>query len=166
MGALARAQPGDEMEYQGRQLSSRVAGQEAGAVSNEETGANAVLGASVVSNTFNSAAAVGDIRQRKKMPLDPMSQRRVCYDHVHAEGGCVRWGCRYAHVACPSENGEGEARRREGGHGEGGRGMDDDEDEEPDRRRPRYVPSLVGSRARGGASAVSTHHPYLRFLLI
>jgi hypothetical protein len=44
--------------------------------------------------------------------------------------------------------------------------MDDDEDEEPDRRRPRYVPSLVGSRARGGASAVSTHHPYLRFLLI
>ena len=154
MGALrARRLGSDEMKDQGRQPSSRVAGQEAvGAVSSEESGANGVLGASVAANTSNSAATVGDMRQRRKMPLDPVSQRRVCYDHVHVEGGCVRWGCRYAHVESPSENGEGEAGRQEGGNGEGGQGVEDEEDEEPDRLRPRYVPRI--NRQRAGALTV------------
>lgn len=153
------------MEDQRRQPSSGVAGQDTvDAASSEGNGA---LGASVAAKTSNSAATVGDIRQRRKMPLDPVSQRRVCYDHVHAEGGCVRWGCRYAHVACPSESGDGEARRREAQNGEGGQGVDEEEDEEPDRLRPRYVPVLIGSRAgRAGGAMLEARRPFLRFLLI
>ena len=158
------AGPGDEMEEdQGHQPSdARLAGEEAAVErSSEEEGTNALLGASVVAST-SSAAAVGDVRQRRKMPLDPVSQKRVCYDHVHAEGGCVRWGCRYAHVACPRESGgEGGEEGRRGGEGgdEGGQGDDDDQQEEA---RPRYVPAFLASKeGRGGECTTLASIPSL-----
>ena len=147
------AGPGDEMEEDQRHQPSdaRLAGEEAAVErSSEEEGVNALLSANVVAST-SSAAAAGDVPHQREMPLDPASQKRVCYDHVHAEGGCVRWGCRYAHVACPrGSGGEGGKEGRRGGEGrdKGGQGDDDDQQEEA---RPRYVPAFLDSKeGRGG----------------
>lgn len=95
------------------------------------------------------AAALVNTRQRRKMPKDPASQTRVCYDHVYLEDGCRRWGCHYAHVNCARTLGGGGGRRRGEGKEERVPGGER-EDEEKDALRLRCVPRLVSSTGGRG----------------
>ena len=123
------------MEGQRCQPSAGVAGQDTiDAGISDESSANT---ASMAANTRSAAA------------LNPVLQRRVCYNHVHGKVGCERRDC--AHGACPGERGEGDDTRWEGGN-EKGKEASDEKDNEADTLRSRYVPGYIGS-SKGGRVA-------------
>lgn len=149
------AQPAGGMERlaqdegEGQQPSNAVGGATDTSVESD-TGPGAEAGARA------NKASAAECRQRRKMPIDPVSQIRVCYDHVHAEGGCVRWGCRYAHVACGLEGGKGRGGGRDEEEKEEAAG--DETEEEGDGQRPGYVQSVIG---RGSLCVIANGTPLL-----